>query len=189
MRVWFLCMASLLPGLAPAEHNNLANPGFTSSLSGWSNPFARPAAWSGFDANGSLVSGSALVTNNLNPSPGATMLALSQCFAVTPGQRIGYGGKMYVPSSAPQFTFASIVLRTYTEPGCFDGLSDSSAVFALDLDLWVNAGETVQAGPGIVSVAVFLGVSKAAGATPDASAWFDDIRLDLETLFEDGFES
>jgi hypothetical protein len=189
MRTWPLCIALLLPGLAPAEHNSLVNPGFTTSLSGWSNPFARPATWSAFDANGSLLSGSALVTNDLNPSPGATMLALSQCFAVAPGQRISFGGKMYVPSSAPTFTFASIVLRTYTQPGCFDGLSDSSSVFGLDLDQWVNAGETVQAGAGIVSVAVFLGVSKAAGATPDASAWFDDIRLDLDTLFEDGFES
>jgi hypothetical protein len=32
-------------------------------------------------------------------------------------------------------------------------------------------------------------VSKPPSVTVDASAWFDDIWLDLETLFEDGFES
>lgn len=189
MRTWSLLLALLTPALALAEHNVLVNPGFETSLSGWSNPFSRPAAWTTFDSGGSVQSGSALVTNNLNPSPGATMLALSQCFPVTAGQRISYGGEMYVASSAPEFTFASIVLRTYTQPGCFDGLSESYSVFDFDLDQWVDAGETVQAGPGIVSAAVFIGVAKAAGVTINASAWFDDIRLDLDTLFANGFES
>jgi hypothetical protein len=189
MRTWLLCLALSMPAFAYAGHNNLVNPGFDIGLVGWDNQFARPAAWSGFDSNGNLLSGSALITNNANPSSGGALLTLSQCFAVLPGQPIRYGGDMYTPSSSPEFSFPFVVLRLYTLPGCSDGLSDVTSVFATELDQWITASETVQAGPGIVAAAVFLGVSKPPSVTVDASAWFDDIWLDLETLFEDGFES
>jgi hypothetical protein len=188
MRISLLCLALLIPAFAVAGHNNLVNPGFDSNLAGWDNVFTRPAAWSGFDSNGNLSSGSALITNNANPSSGGALLVLSQCFPVQPGQRIAYGGDMFVPSSAPEFSFTFIVLRLYTMPGCSNGLSDVTSVFATEVDQWITSAETVQAGPGIVSAAVFLAISKPSGVTVDVSAWFDDIWLDLETLFEDGFE-
>jgi hypothetical protein len=188
MRIWLLCLALLFPASALAGYNNLVNPGFDSNLAGWDNLFTRPAAWSGFDSNGNSLSGSALITNNVNPSSGGAVLVLSQCFPVLPGQHISYGGDMFIPSSAPEFSFTFIVLRLYTLPGCSDGLSDFTSVFSTDVGQWITATETVQAGPGIVSAAVFLGVSKAPGVTVDVSAWFDDIWLVLETLFEDGFE-
>src|SRR5262245_5998747 len=105
-----------LPGVVMAAPNLLANPGFDTDLSGWTNPFSRMVNWSSLDAAGSAASGSAFAVNDI-PGNGGTLIVLSQCVAATAFVTYSYGGRVRV-TAVPANTAANIFVQGFAAGDC-----------------------------------------------------------------------
>src|SRR5690242_16750037 len=101
MRVAFAVLAGSALSIVSAQalaYNQLVNPTFDTSTTGWvlEDPANSTLAWSPIDANGSLTSGSALVTNTSAGASNGT--GIFQCVtSVTAGSSYTFGGKILWP--------------------------------------------------------------------------------------------
>src|SRR4030095_209792 len=100
MRIAFAVLAasSFVMSADTFAFNQLVNPTFDTSTSGWvlEDPANSTLAWSTVDASGSPSSGSALITNtSVGPSNGT---GIFQCVtSVTAGGSYTFGGKILWP--------------------------------------------------------------------------------------------
>lgn len=177
---------------SPLHAQNLVlNGEFDDSLLGWENTggTSMTAAWSPADANASLQSGSARITNI---SPGASNgVTLSHCVPVNSGQRYAYGGKVRIPSGAGQDidNVAVVSLRWYSGPDCTtpNGGAVNAGGSPQNFNQWVSQSDTATARPGARSVEVRALLTKfPAGGS--FIAHFDDITLTTPSIFQNGFE-
>jgi len=158
-----------------AASNLLTNPGFDSSLAGWTVLYDRPASWSSLDAAGMAGSGSAVLVDTGPGYNGITGM-LAQCVTVLPSTLYSFGGQMIVPSGQPAYTRAAVFLHTYAAGDCTGSELQFDAVDTPFNNLeWDAESSTFTTDPGAHSLQFYLGVGKAAGAGADASAHFDNV--------------
>lgn len=192
MRITNFPLLILVLSGAPLHAQNLVlNGDFASSLIGWqsSNDTDIFAQWIPMDANGSVTSGSAQVTNlSANASNGVT---LDHCVPANSGQTYTYGGKVLIPSGSGQTLTNNAVLsvRWYSGPDCTipNGGSVTAGGSPQSFDVWISRSSTVTARAGARSVEVRALVSKVP-AGGSFTAHFDDITLTSPSIFFNGFD-
>lgn len=173
-----ICVLAL-PSAAFAQSNLLANPEFTSSLSGWSNPYGGVASWNSRDFANSATSGSAVVVNDLNPGNGGVHWVLSQCVSVTPSTLYEFGGRLLVPSGQPAGTEAVLILQGFGSSNCTGAILDTDDESTASVEEWELESSDFTPDSGVHSVLFALGVYKPQGVTANASAHFDNVFLRL----------
>jgi hypothetical protein len=100
---------------ALTSDNLLANPGFSSNLSGWERN-ADFTQWSSKDALGSSSSGSALI--NFDDSGGGFHV-IGQCILVPPSPGpFDVGGKFFFPSGQEQRAFGAVLVVWFSDSAC-----------------------------------------------------------------------
>lgn len=169
---------------APGE-NLLANPGFTSDLSGWI-LFVGEADWDPLDADNSPSSGSAFLTHHDTSSQTQVLL---QCLPVAEDRDFNLSGRTYIPSGQAVAGFGFVRVLWFRDEGCVDfidsGLTNSSSA----LDEWRTLRSIVLQSPtDTESARVSLVLGGPFGPGNDFSAHFDNVVF-YEGLFADGFES
>lgn len=166
----------LMANTALAQTQLLANRGFATDLSDWSNENNRPAVWSSSDAYDDPASGSAQLTN-VGVSNGAIPLALTQCQRVSAATEYGYGGTVLVPVNQPVDTSAQILIYSYTSTDCSGTILQFDSIASVEVETWLAIGGTLFTANGVSSIRISLGVFKPGGERADADALFDDIYL------------
>lgn len=180
------CLASACVS-ALAESNLLNNPGFASDLSGWANPFDRPAAWDLDDAMLSSDSGSALL-GHADISNGAYSTVLSQCIPVNvPGDYM-FGAWMRNLPDQPLLGSGIIFLRQYFDAAC--------TIFATSQNTGIATGTQWELRESFAliladtqSVRIDLSVGKPSGETALHQVLFDAAFFEpYDPIFADGFD-
>jgi len=176
-------------GVVAGVPDPVVNPGFATSLDGWTVLFGRPAAWSALDALGAPDSGSARITNELAPSNGATPLTLRQCLPASGGTGYLFAGEVLLPGGEPPSTLGQVVVYGHDDTDCGPGITASEGLFAFgSFDTWIPVAGALSLPPGTHSLSLSLGVRKEAGVSAPASAHFDQVQLVLDRVFRDSFD-
>ncbi len=136
-----------MPALPAAAGNLLVNPGFASSLSGWTVTSYTTGAWSSFDHGGG-VSGSALLTSEpiSGNAPNAT---IGQCVSVTAGHTYAAGASIWIPSNVAPGAVISPYLdvRFYLGAGCSGEELQTTFLVAQPIlrDTWIDVQARTEA--------------------------------------------
>src|SRR5712692_7752255 len=103
----------VLAASAVTAQNLLQNPGFDTSVAGWS--FfgeTTSAEWNGFDHNGKADSGSALVEGRLSPGYPTSWgsAEINQCVSVLPGHAYAFGASVWAdfPAELSSLSIVSV---------------------------------------------------------------------------------
>lgn len=182
-----MAMAMAMPS-GRADAAPVLNSGFDTDLGGWSNPFARPAAWDPLDALGAPGSGSARVGND-QPGNNGTSQVLSQCVPVLPGQAYRFGALARVVPGQPALVYVRLVAQALATPDCSgDPLSSHfDSQFSTDTS-WRLIGGEVPGNPSLQSIRLWLAISKPAGVNEPVFVQFDDVHLFADRIFGNGFQ-
>lgn len=175
-----MVLAFVLGSPPAAAQNVLVNPGFATSLAGWTVESGVSAVWSPLDIAVSGTSGSALIANS--SSAAGFSGGLKQCVAVLPGVPYAFRVRYRVPSGQVGTARAQGALDYFSGPSCegstVGGFSDSTGAITSDFDAWasdfaVGTG-VIPSGVASALVAVRL-VKVAAGGI--VQAYFDEPSL------------
>ena len=170
--------------------NRLVNPNLDEDVSGWTLlPDDPPAAViSEADSDGSLTSGSALMTDSGDGSGGSMM----QCLDVTPATWYRLGGRVQLQRELPGDPGLIARLVLFPVAGCADA-AVSEKVIPLELGIgggeWVHFEVTLPIPDGVASATITLGFAE--GTMGTGQIWWDNLILaeDPEMIFADDFES
>lgn len=167
-------------GSGPAAAQNvLVDPGFATSLTGWTVESGVSAGWSLLDIAGSAASGSALVTN----SSGVAGFSggVTQCVAVVPGVPVAFRVRYRVPSGQTGTAKVQAALDYFSGPSCgggaAGGVGNGTAAITSGFDAWSDFTiGTVVIPSGVASALVGLRLVKVA-AGGIVQAYFDEPSL------------
>ena len=165
-----------------AATNLLANPGFDSSLAGWNNLYGGPASWSSVDANANPASGSALITNNANPSNGGSQMVLSQCIVAAKSTTYDFGGQIRVASGQPADTRGYVYVAAFSSGNCEGNAETSQWTAPATTTAFATYSKSITTTGTTSSLYLELGVYKPNGVTASASAYFDNMYLQVGAL-------
>lgn len=121
---------------AGADSNLLTNGGFGFHLAGWNTSGVGVFSWTATDRKGQFPSGSALLSDDI-PN---TSVSLTQCLAVTSGQRYAFGGSAWIESGGPADARARISVQYFTGPDCTGAFGASPGSSTTTTDRWVSLG-------------------------------------------------
>ena len=183
-----LFLLALLMGASASDGQILNNTRFDTDVSGWSEPDMAIVVWDPLDADASLTSGSALVTNisdTAGDGTGARQCAEGIDEAVT----YQVGARVYFPGGQTETGWAVILVQSYSGAACTDFIDFelTSIVQSTSTDAWLPVSASLVAPAGSQSVRVRLSVRKqeAAGSL---AAHFDNVVFE-SVIFSDSFES
>lgn len=180
---------AIASGVAAGGPDPVLNPGFATSLEGWTVLFGRPVVWSVLDAQGAPDSGSARITNDMAPSNGATPLALRQCLPASGGTGYLFAVEVFLPAGEPPSTLGHLVVYGHDDTDCGPGITAMEGLFAFgSFDTWIPVAGALSLPQGTYSLSLSLGVRKEAGVSAPASAHFDQVQLVLDRIFRDSFD-
>lgn len=163
---------------AQAQVNALANPGFASDFTGWIKYTNRVGEWDSTDAADSPSSGSAFLSN-VGTSDGIVPFVVAQCIEVQGPQQVQFGGDLLVAPGQPSSTAAHVFIEPFLNTNCSGepiGFFSTSSTQSGD---WVTRTAPFNVSSQVMSLRLSLGVFKIAGETADASAYFDNIFLNV----------
>ena len=147
-RLIWLAVFVLGSGSAAAQ-NILVNPGFATSLAGWTVESGVSAGWAPLDIAGSAASGSALVTNS--SSTAGFSGGLTQCVAVVPGVTYAFRVRFLVPSGQASTARVQGALDYFSGPSCgggtVGGFGNGTGAITSDFDAW---GSDFAIGTGVI---------------------------------------
>ena len=176
--IWLVVFV-LGSGSAGAQ-NILVNPGFASSLAGWTVESGVSASWSPLDIAVSGTSGSALVTN---PSSTAGFSGgLTQCVSVVSGVAYSFRLRYRVPSGQASTARVQGALDYFSGPSCegstVGGFGNGTGAITSEFDAW---GSDFAIGTGVIpsgvsSALVDVRLVKVAGGGI-VQAYFDEPSL------------
>lgn len=172
----FGALLSIVAGAACAAGNWVINPGFDTSLGGWSVFYDQPATWNASDARDLPDSGSVLITNR-GTSHGGSQRVLGQCVPVSPSTAYTLGGRTRIPAGQPPDTWATYVLFNYPSTDCSGADLSMESFGGSGTGTWEQLSTNITTGATTHSVSVELSLYKPSGVTLDASGLFDDIVL------------
>jgi len=187
----FRCIAwllAMLPALAGAQ-NMLVNGGFDADLSGWDFPDATPV-WTSFDIADAPDSGSALATNAAT-TPDSTVVVLRQCLPITKAGLYTLRASVFVPTG--QVDGEAIASYGYgMSADCSTGFFGLGGFFMPSMGVWktYDSGTKINVPSDLPVISMFIQVRL--DKTPDAGvfeAYFDNVSLIYDGIFDDGFES
>lgn len=175
--IWFVVFA--LGSGSVAAQNILVNPGFATSLDGWTVESGVSAAWSPLDIAGSAASGSALVTNSSNTA--GFFGGLTQCVAVVPGVTYAFRVRFRVPSGQTSTARVQGALDYFSGLSCggstAGGFGNGTGAIASGFDAWGDfAIGTGVISTGVASALVGIRLAKVAG-DGIVQAYFDEPSL------------
>ena len=173
---------------ASSAANLLLNPEFDTNLTGWNQPFGVPVVWSSTDHGSSPVSGSALVTNDDDPSSGGVAIALEQCVPVLPQRTYLFGGQIHLPAGQPDFSAGVFLVDTFTNASCSGAFVGTASVHQFESGAWLRSAGTVTTAAGVQSMLFSLGVGKDAGVSVPVQGYFDALFVLPDLVFADGFD-
>ncbi len=174
--------------------NLLINPNLDANLAVWTPDPVPPSQFvlGAEDADGSLFSGSAEVSNQSGPDASHE---LSQCVAVTPaGVAFSFGGRVRLDRTGAGLPAAGIALEVYGQASCAGPVLATLPSVTVSGDTG-GAWEDLETSPTALTAAarsVRLVLIAAAGPDPSADfvAAFDNLAVRRwVVLFADGFES
>jgi hypothetical protein len=145
----------------PPSDNLLENSQFNSGLGGWEVNLSQ-TAWTSSDVNGSVSSGSALITDSgLN---GGTEV-IQQCFSLSPGAGpFDVGARFFIPSGQGQRAYGLTFLDWFSDSSCSGGSTHSDHFITpvpTPTDSWaLVAGYQILPPSGAFSVEVGFGIGK-----------------------------
>jgi len=163
---------------AQAQVNVLLNPGFTSNFDGWIKYFNRVGEWDSMDAADDPGSGSAFLSN-IGTSDGIVPFVLAQCIPLQGGQQIEFGGDLLLAPGQPSGSAAFIFIEPFTNSDCAGTAPGFFSTSSSQSGDWASRSAVVITSSEVLSVRLSLGVFKPSGETADASAYFDNIFLNL----------
>jgi hypothetical protein len=149
-----------------AAQNILVNPGFATSLAGWTVESGVSAGWSPLDIAGSSASGSALVTNS--SSTAGFSGGLTQCVAVVPGVTYAFRVRFRVPSGQASTARVQGALDYFSGPSCggstAGGFGNDTGAITSGFDAWGDfAIATGVISTGVASALVDVRLVKVPG--------------------------
>ena len=177
-RAIWLVLFVLGAGSAAAQ-NILVNPGFATSLAGWTVESGVSAGWSPFDIAGSAASGSALVTN----SSGVAGFSggLTQCVVVVPSVTYSFRVRFLIPSGQASTARVQAALDYFSDPSCgvntAGGFGNGTGAITSDFPAWsdfVIGTGVIPSGVASALVGVRLAKVAAGGLI---QAYFDEPSL------------
>ena len=176
-RYFFLTITLATFSLAlQAQENRIANPGFDSSLVGWSEFNGREANWVSFDFNQDPNSGSAQVLNQ-GTSDGVVPLVLFQCIVVQGLQEINFGADVTIGAGQVAGVAAYVFIEPFLNSDC-SGTADSfHSAFSTVPEGLQAISSSINTGANVQSVRLSLGTFKPDGETEDAFTFFDNVFL------------
>ena len=143
-----------------AGQNLLPNPGFNTSISGWSANYSGgiSLAWSSQDAKGSSGSGSLQITNT-TPVDNNGFNVFGVCVPVTAGQSYHQGASFMLPGGQAQGGLFLLFTQFYSSADCSSGLvgTAESAQLTPAADTWqrLDTEPVVVPGGAIRAFALF----------------------------------
>lgn len=146
--------------------NLVANPGFESGISGWSEVFSTGPGSVTF--NGAAIITSAAINSGHQ---------LSQCVAITGGKRYESGARVLIPAGQSS-GIINFAIYEYWEAGCpvSPGYHGSRILSASQpLNAWFDQSITWNTDFNAKAVLVVIGAGGT--ANPPFTAWFDDVYL------------
>jgi hypothetical protein len=165
-----------LPSPARAQ-NLLTNPGFDTSLTGWT-PGVGVVFDAAHDANGSASSGSATVTAS---DPGGTYVLVSQCHSgLVANQNYGWGGKGLL-TSAPANPEIFFVIVFTTDASCTTPIFSAGTASIVTTGSWQAVAANLTAPAGTVA-AQLNAVFRTTGPGGSFTANVDDLVLQPQVL-------
>ncbi len=187
-----MCMLlSVLSIAAIGSANEISNPNFDTDLSGWDNPYARPAVWDSRDFADSPSSGSALLTEP--DGNGAAFAILLQCLPVTEGAELEGSAQVYQSSGQSCGDGHGLFWYRYHDTTDCTGSQVGSLRFSSYSQVWDAWAETSinETVPAHAQSAEFYLAVICQDAGQSLSVHFDNVVVivDSMAIFEDGFES
>ncbi|HSB62689.1 MAG TPA: hypothetical protein VLJ18_00930 [Thermoanaerobaculia bacterium] len=162
-----------------AAQNVLVNPGFATSLAGWTVESGVSAGWSPLDIAGSAASGSALVTNSSDVAGFSG--GLTQCVSVVRGVPIAFRLRYRIPSGLANAAKVQGAVDYFSGSSCegdaAGGFGNGTAAITSGFDAWGDfpVGTGVVP-PGVASALVGVRLVKVA-AGGIVQAYFDEPSL------------
>jgi len=161
------CVSTLLAwGLwatSAAAQNLLPNPGFNTSITGWTPNYSGgiTLAWNPLDAKGSSGSGSLQITNT-TPVDGFGFNVFGICVAVTAGQSYHEGASFLMPGGQAQGGLFALTTQFYSSADCSSGfLSSVDTVLTPATDAWQRLDtQPFVVPPGAIGAFVLFGFRK-----------------------------
>jgi MYXO-CTERM domain-containing protein len=171
------CAALLLAQIAPSRavaENLVVNPEFDADADGWSGGAHIAKEWQAEDVFQSAASGSVAVINEWTI---AVIDGIQQCFSVSPGSSLDFGGWLQVPAGQPATVAANIQLVWRPDPGCEGtSLGSSSTPWVTETERWIyQEMRGVGVPPAAQSASLNLNVLNDTGASVEAD--FDSAFL------------
>ncbi|MGH9441495.1 MAG: hypothetical protein ACRD16_04420, partial [Thermoanaerobaculia bacterium] len=174
---WVLCFGFLVlaHGVSATTNDNLlGNPGFKSALGSW--VASAGVVWSNKDANGSVSSGSAFVTDTFTngDTPG-----LSQCVALPGSGPFDSGARFFFPSGQGQAAFGYVFVFWYNVASCAGNTIGPEELVQTPVpvptDSWTPITNLRLAPPaGAVSALIAVGIGKSGSKTgPTVDGYID----------------
>ena len=185
-----MLLLALLMGSGDSHAQLLSNIQFDTDVSGWTAGAKATVEWDPLDADASLTSGSALVTN-ISDTAGDSTGARQCAGGINEAMTYQVGAKVYIPSGQTETGWADILVQWYSDATCTDfiGVANTSSVQTATPDTWLPVSGLLQAPAGSQSARVRLSVRKQEDAG-SLAAHFDKVVLEpVPLIFSDGFES
>lgn len=155
-------LAAGLLTAAPAQAANLlTNPGFDTSLAGWT-PSNSSQTWSNLDADGDPTSGSARAVVAGSDAAPFLGTVLRQCVPVNAGDTYQAGVRALVPEGQDRTGAAIAAVYFYANESCSPaGLLDNETLGAVETEgAWEEISDTLTAPDGAASANLFLSLRK-----------------------------
>jgi hypothetical protein len=158
----------------------VSNPGFASTVKGWSPEASGATTWESLDAWGSNTSGSIRVENRgaaTGPDTGLIYTGATQCVKVQPDRAYVIFAQMY--ARGPMVTcYGSVVGRVFASTDCSGTpLHIETSPIAGTVNLWLTLRATVPAVTSAGSLLVELSVGKPTSVTGSAVLNFDNVLV------------
>ena len=182
LAVFAAAYAASVPG-----QNLLSNGDFATDVGGWDYPDGTPF-WSAMDADSAPDSGSAGFTN-VAVDAGVRQYVLHQCLPITEPGTYLFSVSAYTPTSQAS---GNLVMSYIVHPtaACVGGAINAGGDYMPSVGNWKNFRMAFTLGsplPPNTSVDIELAVEKTP-AGDSLTGYFDNVRLDLDTIFADNFE-
>ncbi len=188
-RLIALALAVATVATPAIAQNLLLNPGFAQDLSGWQpfTGFGITQAWSALDAGGAPDSGSLCGTLPAS-STFRNPIYASQCVHVEPNTVYAFRGAVLLPdATTPPTAYGNVFVNTYAAQSCAgNSVFNVVAPEITTRDAWTITGAGFTSDSTALTARVHLRVFAPLNTT--LQSCFDDVVLEPDRLFADGFD-